>query len=106
MTNVLPMHSNTDPDPDVVAYTLQVALALVPGLSTEQAKQIEDDVKNKYGGRRFYIPKGAKRATPEQRAALYKDGLSTMATADIAKKHQVSRATIYRLMKEGGGRFS
>jgi Mor family transcriptional regulator len=78
----------------------------VPGLNADLAKQIEDDVKNKYGGRRFYIPKGAKHPTPEQRAALYKDGLSSMATANILKKHQVSRATLYRLMKGGGGRFS
>jgi len=100
------MYDNTDQDPDVVAYTLQVALTLVPGLSADLAKQIEDNVKTKYGGRRFYIPKGAKRPTPEQRAAMFKDGLTSMATADIQKKHQVSRATVYRLMKEGGGRFS
>lgn len=100
------MHDHTDTDPDVVAYTLQVAQSLVPGLSAELAKQVEDAVKSKYGGRRFFIPKGVKRMTPEQRAALYRDGLSSMATEELVQKHKVSRATIYRLMKEGGGRFS
>jgi len=100
------MQPNTDQDPDVVAYTLQVALSLVPGLSADVAKQIEENVKNKYGGRRFYIPKGAKHPTPEQRAALFKDGLSSMETDEIIKKHNVSRRTVYRIMKEGGGRFS
>lgn len=106
MTNVLPMPENLDADPDVVAYTLQVALQLVPGLNPEQAKQIEDTVKNKYGGRRFYIPKGGKRITQEQRQSVFKDGLTAAPTAAIVEKHQVSRRTIYRIMKEGGGRFS
>jgi len=106
MHNVLPMHPNTDPDPDVVAYTLQVALALVPGLTAEHAKQIEDDVKNKYGGRRFYIPKGAKRPTPGQRAAMFKDGLTRMTDSEIIEKHQISKTTLWRIMKSGGGRFS
>lgn len=100
------MHDNLDADPDVIAYTLQVARALLPAISDAQAKQIEDDVKGKYGGRRFYIPKGAKRLTPQQRAALYKDGLTATPTEAIVEKHGVSRATIYRLMKDGGGRFS
>jgi DNA invertase Pin-like site-specific DNA recombinase len=53
-----------------------------------------------------FVPKGAKRLTPEQRAAVYQDGLTSMPTQDIEARHNVSRATIYRVMKEGGGRFS
>lgn len=100
------MHPNPDPEPDVVAYTLQMVIAMAPGFSAALARQVEERVKADYGGRRVFVPKGAKRLTPEQRAAVYQDGLSAMPTEDIEARHNVSRATIYRVMKEGGGRFS
>ncbi|MCK9212897.1 MAG: hypothetical protein M0P52_00250 [Rhodoferax sp.] len=100
------MHPNPDPEPDVVAYTLQMVIAMAPGFSAALARQVEERVKADYGGRRVFVPKGAKRLTPEQRAAVYQDGLTSMPTQDIEARHNVSRATIYRVMKEGGGRFS
>jgi DNA-directed RNA polymerase specialized sigma24 family protein len=51
------------------------------------------------------VPKGAKRLTPEQRQAVFQDGLTSMDNDEIGKKHNISRRTIYRVMKEGGGRF-
>jgi Mor family transcriptional regulator len=89
-------------DPDVVAYTLQMVISMAPGFSATLAKQIEDQVKSEYGGRRLFLPKGAKRLTPEQRADVYQDGLTTMPTDAIVEKHQIHRATLYRIMKQGG----
>lgn len=105
MSNVARMFPSQDQDPDVVAYTLQCVIAMAPGFSTALAKQIEEQVKAEFGGRRLFLPKGAKRLTPEQRQAVFTDGLTKMPTEEIVEKHNVSRRTIYRVMKEGGGRF-
>lgn len=102
MTNVAYMQPHQDQDPDVVAYTLQCVLAMAPGFSAALAKQIEDRVKSEFGGRRLFLPKGAKRLTPEQRQDVFKDGLNGVPTGEITEKHQIHRATFYRLMKKGG----
>ena len=106
MTNVAYMHPNQDQDPDVVAYTLRMVISMAPGFSAALAQQIEERVKGEFGGRRLFLPKGAKRLTAEQRQAVFKDGLTNMSTEEIVEKHNVSRRTVYRVMKEGGGRFS
>ena len=104
-TNVAYMHPNQDAEPDVVAYTLQMVIAMAPSFSAALAKQIEERVKAEYGGRRLFVPKGAKRLTLEQRQAVFQDGLTSMDNDEIGKKHNISRRTIYRVMKDGGGRF-
>jgi Mor family transcriptional regulator len=96
------MQPNTDQDPDVVAYTLQMVIAMAPEFSAALARQIEERVKAEFGGRRLFLPKGAKRLTPEQRQAVFQDGLTNMPTDEITEKHQIHRATFYRLMKQGG----
>jgi Mor family transcriptional regulator len=93
-------------EPDIVALVLQKVIAMSPGFSEALARQIEQEVKEEHGGQRLFVPKGAKRLTPEQRAAVFQDGLTDMDNDAISKKHKVSRATIYRVMKSGGGRFS
>ena len=106
MTNVAYMQPNPTEDPDVVAYTLQCVIAMAPGFSAALAKQIEERVKSEYGGRRLFLPKGVKRLTPEQRKAVFKDGITLMTEEDITQKHQISKTTLWRIMKSGGGRFS
>ena len=106
MTNVAYMQPNHTEDPDVVAYTLQCVIAMAPGFSAALAKQIEERVKSEYGGRRLFLPKGVKRLTPEQRKAVFKDGITLMTEEDITQKHQISKTTLWRIMKSGGGRFS
>ncbi len=107
MTNVAYMHQPTQSeDPDVVAYTLQMVIAMAPQFSAVLAKQIEEKVKAEFGGRRLFLPKGAKRLTPEQRQAVFADGLTNMPDDAILQKHQVSKTTLWRIMKSGGGRFS
>lgn len=92
-------------EPDIVAYVLQKVIAMAPGFSRALAAQIEQEVKETHGGQRLFVPKGAKRMTPEQRRAVFADGLSSMENAEITEKHQISRRTLYRVMKDGGGRF-
>jgi Mor family transcriptional regulator len=92
-------------EPDIVALVLQKVIAMSPGFSEALARQIEQEIKETHGGQRLFVPKGAKRLTPEQRAAVFQD-VGRMSPEDICKKHNVSRATTYRIMKTGGGRFS
>ena len=96
---------HTDPEPDAVAYTLQMVIAMAPGFSAALARQIEERVRADIGGRRLYVPKRGKHLTAEQREAVYRDGLTTKPDIEIAAEHKTSRTTIYRVMKEAGGRF-
>lgn len=93
-------------EPDIVALVLQKVMAMVPSFSRPLAMQIEQEVKDCHGGQRLFIPKGPKRMTPEQRNAVYQDGLTGMENKEITDKHHISRRTLYRVMKDGGGRFS
>ena len=93
-------------EPDIVALVLKKVIAMSPGFSEALARQIEQEIKELHGGQRLFVPKGAKRLTPEQRQAVFQDGLTSMDNDEIGKKHNISRATIYRVMKSGGGRFS
>lgn len=104
MTNVHPLHD--DPEPDIVAVLLARVIAMAPGFSAALAGQIEQQIRAEYGGLRVRIPKRGKYMTPEQRQEVFKDGLTTMPTPEITTKHKISRATLYREMKKGGGRFS
>jgi len=97
---------NPDTDPDVVAYTLQMVVSMAPQFSAALARQIEEQVKSKYGGRRYFLPKGAKRLTPQERLQVYQDGLTTMPDEDILKKHQISKTTLWRVMKTGPSRLT
>lgn len=92
----------TDLEPDIVELVLQKVIAMAPGFSAALARQIEMEVKAEHGGKRVFVPKGAKRLTPEQREALFKDGLTSMSTEEITQKHKISRSTMYRAMKQGG----
>lgn len=94
-----------EPEPDIVTIMLQQVIALAPNFSAALAKQIEEKLRNDYGGMRVRIPKRAKYLTPEQRTALYNDGLTSMSTEAITQKHKISKATLYRQMKKGAGRF-
>lgn len=89
-------------EPDIVAVILRQCLAACPTFSPALARQIEEQVRATHGGQRLFVPKGSKRLTAQDRAALYQDGLSGAPTEEILKKHKISRATLYRTMKSGG----
>ena len=95
----------SDLEPDIVVLVLEKVIEMSPGFSAALAKQIEGQIKEQHGGRRMFVPKGAKRLTPKERQAVFKDGMNNMPTDEIVEKHNIHRATFYRLMKQGG-RFS
>ena len=93
---------------DLVLLTLQLVAQAIPNqLSQDLMQQIEHQVKSQYVGRRHYLPKGIKHPSPEKRRAVFLAALDPAITErQLTEQHQISRATLYRLMKTGGGRFS
>ncbi len=85
-------------EPDIVEIIMRACQE--GGLNADVAHMIEDRVRGQYGGLRFRIPKKKKHLTPEERALAFLDGASNMPTEEITKKHKISRATLYRLMKD------
>nr|SPS06226.1 conserved protein of unknown function [Candidatus Nitrotoga fabula] len=89
-------------DLDIVTVILQRVAEAMPGMSDELVHQVEDEVRREYGGKRLFIPKRSKFRIDEQRKEIFKDGLSSIPTTEITRKHKISRRTLYRLMKTGG----
>lgn len=87
---------------DIVVVILRRVLALVPDFNRTVAGQIEVEMRTAYGGKKLRVPKRGKHLSAEQREALFKDGLTSMPTEEIIKKHKISRRTLERQMKKGG----
>lgn len=100
------MTSGADTDstgPDIVAETLRRARELNPGLTEDQARQVELGIKADYGGQRVRIPKRKKHPSPEQRRAVFDEAInSAESDIDISSRHGISRRSLYRYVKRGG----
>lgn len=95
--------TSADDDADIVREILRQVAEVAPECGPELMKRIELDVRQRFGGRRWFVAKGKQtRLTPEQRRKAFEDGLSGASTEDVARKHGIDRATLYRLMKRGG----
>lgn len=96
------MNRDTPEEPDdLVLVFLQRVTAMAPGFSQALAEQLEQEMRQQFGGRRVFIPKRKKHLGPAQRAQLKQDVLSSMSDEEIQSKHRVSRATLYRELKRG-----
>lgn len=91
-----------EPEPDILAELLLRVAAMLPGFPPEVLARVEEALRTDYGGLKVRIPKRRKWLTPEQRDALYKDGLSAMSSKEIVTKHKISLRTLERQMKKGG----
>lgn len=99
------MTSGPDDDQaDIVIAAIQEVLELVP-LTPEQQAQIECRLKDRFGDQVVRVHKRKRLQLVDEdqarRAAVYQDGLSTMSNQEIVAKHGISRATLYRWMKQG-----
>jgi hypothetical protein len=95
---------------DVIWRTLELAMQSCPSLSQESARAIEAAARSEFAGTRVWIAEqpfhperaaGRKSVPREVANALYQDALTNTPTAELVKRHGLSRATIYRLMKRG-----
>lgn len=100
------MSGSADTDgtgPDIVLLVLQRVRAVNPGLTDEQAHQIELAIKAEFGGQRVRIPKRKKHPSAEQRRAVFDEAInSEESDADITSRHGISRRSLYRYVKRGG----
>lgn len=98
-----------DDQADIVIAAIQEVLELVP-LTPEQQAQIERRLKERFGDQVVRVRKRLQLVDQDKdrRAAVYQDGLTAMSNQEIVTKHGISRATLYRWMKQGpptpGGR--
>lgn len=97
-------HEQPDEPDDLVLVLLQRVAAMAPEFSQALAEQLEQEMRQQFGGRRVFIPKRKKHLKPQQREQLKQDGLSSMSDKEILAKHGVSRATFYRQMKRDTSR--
>jgi Mor family transcriptional regulator len=85
---------------DVLAFIVTETLRQQGGLPAEQVKadaaRIIPALRAVLGGDRYYIPR-----TPGQieRDQMLQDAMTNMPTAEVQRRHGVSRSTIYRLLK-------
>jgi Mor family transcriptional regulator len=86
-------------DPDLVLVILRMVVQLNPSIDPETVLAIEQEIRANYGGKRYFLPKRKKHPSPAQRRALVQDALSSMATPEIERRHDVDRSTIYRSLK-------
>lgn len=108
MSNVLAMFKDDPKETrrDLLAALFRQILDMAPDFDAALARQIEADFRAKHAGETFQVLKRGPRMTPEKRLAVYRDGLTGMENEEIVQKHKISRRTLYRVMKDGGGRFS
>lgn len=95
-------------EPDILELFTRQIVAMAPEFEAAiRAKKAE--FAQEYGGQRYFVPKGGGRGKSigeERRAQVYRDGLTGMSDEAIAEKHKISKTTLWRVMKSGGGRFS
>jgi hypothetical protein len=98
--------------PDVIWRTLELAMQACPTLTVELARTVEIQSRAEFGGERvvvaktaYHVDRGPGRAQiPEATArAVLRDVMAepNTTTEELTKRHGVSRASIYRLMKRG-----
>ncbi len=91
---------NTDREVDIVLLILEVVASTTP-LAPEQARDIEQTVRAKYGGLRARIAKRKQHPSPEQRAKVINDFVakSTDSTPEqVADSNGISRRTLYNYL--------
>lgn len=94
---------------DIIREAIDWLLANDEQFTQELALRFEREMRSQWGGvdnRPWKTPEGrpgrpAKQAYDPARA--YADGLGNEPTETVTRRHGVSRATLYRLMKRGPG---
>lgn len=91
---------NTDREVDIVLLILEV-VASTTTLAPEQARDIEQAVRAKYGGLRARIAKRKQHPSPEQRAKVINDFVAKstdIPPEQVADSNGISRRTLYRYL--------
>ena len=108
---------------DVVDVVIDILLAMAPRLADEMrhvtggimsddavrealthiAPEADRQIRQQVGGQDAGYVAKKKRPSPQQLEQAYREGLSSAPTHEVTRRHGISRATLYRLMKRGPG---
>ncbi|MEO8153577.1 MAG: hypothetical protein ABI605_10945 [Rhizobacter sp.] len=95
---------------DAVEVILAIARRLWPAESAfteDTAMKLEIEILAALGGEHVHFPKTIERKvgrppiSREVHQRAYEDALTDMPTSEVQKRHNLSRASIYRLLKRG-----
>lgn len=98
--------------PDVIWRTIELVIQYCPDFPTEAARIVEMQARAEFGGERLWIAKqpfhpkrrNGPAPLPEEKVReVIRDAIAepTLTTDQLTKRHGVSRATLYRLLKRG-----
>jgi Mor family transcriptional regulator len=89
-------------DPDLVDRIFEYLLAEFPQLAGAKFAEAKEAVRDEFAGQEAYIPQRA----PSARQQLAQQVLSLFNgrnATEVARRLQISRATVYRILKQEGG---
>jgi transcriptional regulator GlxA family with amidase domain len=99
-------------NPDVIWRTLELAMRACPALSVESARGVELTVRAEFEGERVWIAKqpfhpdrrsGPPSISLDKAREVLRDVIAEphTTTEELTRRHGVSRASLYRLLKRG-----
>lgn len=91
---------------DLVERVVQFIVAISPDLA-ERASEIEDAIRGEFHGQAFYVSRLPRDARQRQRERLARQALALFngrSATEVARELDISRATVYRLLKQPGER--
>jgi Mor family transcriptional regulator len=95
-----PIAPGTADDADIVREILRLVTLAVPELGPDLVRRVEIDVREQFGGRRWFVAKGKqRRLNSDERKQFVIDAVSNLRDEELQQRYGVSRATLYRHMK-------
>jgi Mor family transcriptional regulator len=91
-----------DTTPDIVSAILAKVNTMIDTASPAVVLEIEAQIRQEFGGQRVYVQKTGRRLSVEKRSAVFRDGMTKISDEEIVRRHKISRATLYRIIKQGG----
>lgn len=89
-------------DPDLVDRIFDYIVAEFPEIKQEQVQKLKTEARHELGGRQHYVP--VKPASErEMRVASVLALFNGRNATEVARRLQISRATVYRIIKQPGG---
>jgi DNA invertase Pin-like site-specific DNA recombinase len=85
---------------DIVMAILTLVRERSPEFSPEQALEVEQEVRQRYGGLYTRIAKRKPHPTSEQRRRIRLEILTDAEDSEIMRANNISRATLYRYQKK------
>lgn len=94
-------------EPDVIQFLLAMVRAEFPACTDRQAEHMDERTRAVWGGQRVHIAKARHRRAgnqakpPDVLQRAYADAMGAEPNDVITRRHGISRATLYRLVKKG-----